>query len=1218
GGGGFANSRRRNRATFGRTSAFRLGEVLVEARLVEEDDAEAAGGGTVAGGGEVFEAERVHVGFLERYGKLLVAALTMILVAVVAALVTQLGKPSKKDPQLGSDAKANLSVAGRKKCDPCRREAYTIKAFLHETHEGQLAESILPAARRAARDLNVTLDEKLYFTNGFSEEEMASDIRAAVGTADALVVTIPSKAVANAVRYVGQDVPVFGLTSGFDVASGEDSLIEDGSLIFLSSSDDRAGGERAASYFLDGAHDQSLRALFLSPPGERNKTLYRQRFEGYRDRLWAASNSSIEVEWLEADSMRQHEKFSGCPYQFVLVGAGKFAPAMAHAVREMSDCPQTQIGTFDISRQIEDSLSSGLLDFAVVEPESLQGLTAVQFAALYAATGAVVAPPPSGVYLAGPVLFTKENHTRNGASTVCPDDSEACLHAIFGTEASAASECECNLRKNIVIAAVVHGHKTSMFWDRVVDAAQQGAADTGIHLLSQRLELPDGETLYELMSDLILEYCRGGVHGLVVTLSDDIVAEAVRTCKLMNPNIVIASIEEEYEKSRELNLLHHFGMDDMVAGYRAGKKMAEMATFDKALCLIYIPAHLRRCDGFEKAMQEEEGVEYVGHIYVPENNVTEYVRIVGKAANESRNYGILMDVETALPGALKLKNQMEGRVGRGGNGTKSKHIFLATFGVDDLVHQSLTTGDVLFGIDEQSYLLGYLPISILTHAISTGQSFLNHLIKTGPSFIITPPTKECEAKNVTDCQSEEVKEPGNLLHPSPSTLTAQPSTSRPPSYEPTWHPSISFEPSSAPSFDQRPTLQIVQERGHVRCGLLNATIESKEGLLFDLCRSVAAVLLGNPDDFVGVRATSSTRFDLLHGRTVDLLLLGDTHTIEREVRERTTGAGFTCPYYYDGMAYMGDEAFVRCAEDEIRYGDCASLSICVLDGSTSQDYVQSSFPSDFFVVVPPGSSFEQMLEDGTCNVCAWDRSALLRFASRLDKDYIVGNKTRTNEPLAIVTRNSDRKFSDAVNWVIQSLFYGEEKGLAKDPTLCEDYTSFPTLPSDLNFLNAVHCEGSYGQILDGDEGNRGMNQINDGSSGMMYPIPFGELESNMYGDGHSTGNLLDRIKADGQLKCGVTVPEGFSMTRISTDSIVGMSVDYCRALAAAIFHGDISAVEILNFTEESDSLAALNDESIDVLAGPNIDLKYDLGRLPTLGGFYFSTPCHISGNESAK
>ena len=52
--------------------------------------------------------------------------------------------------------------------------------------------------------------------------------------------------------------------------------------------------------------------------------------------------------------------------------------------------------------------------------------------------------------------------------------------------------------------------------------------------------------------------------------------------------------------------------------------------------------------------------------------------------------------------------------------------------------------------------------------------------------------------------------------------------------------------------------------------------------------------------------------------------------------------------------------------------------------------------------------------------------------------YVVGEKMMTKEPNAFVTRSDDREFSDAVNWALQALIWGEEQGLTKDLTLCAE------------------------------------------------------------------------------------------------------------------------------------------------------------------------------------
>jgi len=94
-----------------------------------------------------------------------------------------------------------------------------------------------------------------------------------------------------------------------------------------------------------------------------------------------------------------------------------------------------------------------------------------------------------------------------------------------------------------------------------------------------------------------------------------------------------------------------------------------------------------------------------------------------------------------------------------------------------------------------------------------------------------------------------------------------------------------------------------------------------------------------------------------------------------------------------------------------------------------------------------GSSLEDIkniLFNGTCNVLAFDKSALLGTAKSdkaRDKGFVFGEVMKTKEPLAFATRNGDREFSDIVNWVIQALFFDEEQDLKKKPSLYQNYTN---------------------------------------------------------------------------------------------------------------------------------------------------------------------------------
>ena len=283
--------------------------------------------------------------------------------------------------------------------------------------------------------------------------------------------------------------------------------------------------------------------------------------------------------------------------------------------------------------------------------------------------------------------------------------------------------------------------------------------------------------------------------------------------------------------------------------------------------------------------------------------------------------------------------------------------------------------------------------------------------------------------------------------------------------------------------------------------------------------------------------------------------------------------------------------------------------------------MQSSFPSDFVKV---GSTFQEnteMLFNNTCNVFASDRSILLNIISpNDDRELIVGDKLKTKEPLAIVTRENDHGFSDTINWVLHALFYGEEQGLRKNSSICQKYTNLTLDVLELNFMNAVYCVGNYEEVFAGDNSNRGMNQINNGT-GMLYATPFGDLkygEDDLRGvDAVGASSFLDDIRKKRSLNCGVVVPDGFSGEIRESDKLVGMNVDYCRTIAAALFYGDINLVKLTSFlNNDNNSFAALQNRTIDVLVGGRVEKKYDFVSSLSLGGFHFSSPYYLGNGTS--
>lgn len=270
----------------------------------------------------------------------------------------------------------------------------------------------------------------------------------------------------------------------------------------------------------------------------------------------------------------------------------------------------------------------------------------------------------------------------------------------------------------------------------------------------------------------------------------------------------------------------------------------------------------------------------------------------------------------------------------------------------------------------------------------------------------------------------------------------------------------------------------------------------------------------------------------------------------------------------------------------------------------SNSFVYHQFPTDFLVIGSTREERGKLLSNFTCNVVADDRSYELEEASSdnyLYKNYVVGDKLMTREPLAIVTRKggSDRELSDIVNKVLHALFFGEEQGLTADPARCP-FSSGPGGASDLDYLNAVYCVGNYGDIFVHDD--RGMNRINNGTA-MLYAIPHGDLEP----DADGSDIFLENLRTNGILNCGVVSQNEFDG---NSTGLVGLSADYCRTLSAALYNGNSGSVNFRAIPNEN-ALDALMNGTIDVIAG----FRVDLAEKNT--SFTFSMPFYF-GNETAR
>jgi ABC-type amino acid transport substrate-binding protein len=365
-------------------------------------------------------------------------------------------------------------------------------------------------------------------------------------------------------------------------------------------------------------------------------------------------------------------------------------------------------------------------------------------------------------------------------------------------------------------------------------------------------------------------------------------------------------------------------------------------------------------------------------------------------------------------------------------------------------------------------------------------------------------------------------------------------------------------------------------------------------------------------------------FATLANGTVDIMLYGATHTMERSVYLESVKSNFafSIPYMYGGIQAAGDPFYVKnCADKGMKHLDeCKGLRVCALQDSTHHEAMRQYLPERH--IVPKfwdiGGMFYGYLS-GECNVLVnegvmlspffTEHVLILENATKLPDNFTVGTTMFSNEPNSAVTRTDDPTFSDFVSAIINGLMAAEVRGITQDTARTYPaVTAFGQEYKDM-MRDAIASSGNYGEIYSSQieifVPRQPLNTINIGDTGLLYPHPFGFLDRGR--NGTPLGHLLTKILQRGRLHCGISVDRPGFASRIG-QGYSGMEVDFCRAISASLFQGDDTAVDFVEIQQPSDGFALLADEAIDVLAGVTWTLQDDVREARTGIGYSFSQP----------
>ena len=295
---------------------------------------------------------------------------------------------------------------------------------------------------------------------------------------------------------------------------------------------------------------------------------------------------------------------------------------------------------------------------------------------------------------------------------------------------------------------------------------------------------------------------------------------------------------------------------------------------------------------------------------------------------------------------------------------------------------------------------------------------------------------------------------------------------------------------------QADTLEDTIERGAVQCGVSDGLPGFSapdddgnwQGLDVDVCRAVAAAVLGDADAVNYISLNAVERFTALQSGEVDLLSRNTTWTTTRDTTLGITGA------------------------DELD-----GASICIQSGTTTElnlaDYFRANNMEFNPIVFDTSEQTVGGYQAGRCDVLTSDTSQLAALRIQLDdpEASMILSDVISKEPLGPVVRQGDDLWFNIVKWSLFAMLNAEEYGVtsenAEEMLNSENPDVARLLGQDGNYGEGMQLEadwayniisqvGNYAESFERNVGmdspleiERGVNALwNDG--GFQYAPPI--------------------------------------------------------------------------------------------------------------------------------
>ena len=232
------------------------------------------------------------------------------------------------------------------------------------------------------------------------------------------------------------------------------------------------------------------------------------------------------------------------------------------------------------------------------------------------------------------------------------------------------------------------------------------------------------------------------------------------------------------------------------------------------------------------------------------------------------------------------------------------------------------------------------------------------------------------------------------------------------------------------------TLKNTQNKGFVRCGVSqglpgfsNADAAGNwTGVDVDVCRAVAAAVLGDANKVKFTPLSAKERFTALTSGEIDILSRNTTWTLSRDA---DIGLTFVGVNFYDGQGFMVRKSSGITSTSQFKNGISACTNIGTTTELNMRDFFNSKGISYEPVAFEKADEVVAAYDSGRCDTYTTDKSGLAAQRTKMTNpdDHIVLPETISKEPLGPVVRQGDAVWEDIVRWSLNVMIEAEEYGI---------------------------------------------------------------------------------------------------------------------------------------------------------------------------------------------